>query len=85
MPHKNPRCRGSHGSYPLVYHYPTKMKHHKWLREYTEWGKDKFHRGEYWIREVICPNCKNIRTDIKMRKASTMRRIRKKQTQRTIE
>jgi len=52
------------------------MKHHRWIREYTEWGKDRFHRGEYWLREVICPKCGAIDTDIMMRRESDLKRIR---------
>lgn len=66
MPHKNPRCPKCH----------RKMRHHRWIREYTEWGKDRFHRGEYWLREVKCPDCGYVETDIMMRRESDLKRIR---------
>ena len=72
MPHKNPTCKGT----PENPHYPRKMKHHQWIEEYTEWGKDEFHRGEYWKREVICPKCCAIKFDIKMRKNSTLKKLK---------
>jgi len=77
MPHKNLRCKGSDEN-----PHWTKMKHHRWLRQH-EIFRDKFHRGEYWHRELICPTCGTIKNDVKMRKASTMRRIQDKQTKRT--
>lgn len=72
MPHKNPDCKGTKEN-P---HNPTKMRHHRWIREYTEWGKDEFHRGEYWLREVKCPKCGEIKNDIMMRRESDLKRLR---------
>jgi len=68
MPHKNPLC--------LKCLLRPKMKHHRWIEEYTGWGKDRFHRGEYWLREVKCPECGAIKTDVKMRTVRTLRKIR---------
>lgn len=69
MPHKNPTCKECR-------HRP-KMRHHRWIREYTECSKDRFHRGEYWLREVICPECGSIKTDVMMRTERQLKQARK--------
>ena len=74
MPHKNGWCRGTKEEPHIRY----KLKHHRWIGEYENWGKDRFNRGEYWERELICPKCGMIHRDIMMRTRRALKRMREK-------
>lgn len=73
MPHKNPWCNGTEEDH----HHPYKMKHLRWVKKHPSWT-DKYHRGEYWHRELICPKCGKVTTDIKIRTRRSLKKLKER-------
>ena len=69
MPWKAPICGGDRDSEC----YWDTMKFVKWIKEYTGWAKDEFHRGQYWEAEYVCKKCGKTKTTVKMRTSGQLR------------